>query len=269
MDLIVRNVRLAERPADGPVDVGVAAGRIVAIAPGLEAPTPREHDSPKAAEIYDAGGRLACAGLVETHIHLDKSRIIDRCPPPAGRAVNPVAAVAPLKAGFTGADVHRRAERTSKECLMNGATRMRTQVEVDPAVGLRGFEAVRALAADYAWAIDAAIARMLCDADKPIGGAAETAGLRTRCRQPGRYRRHRRRNAGRGGRRDPPAAGRLQTRPPHRHPPPAGAGAAGQSHPPLGKRASLTALRYLPDPKSSVLNNHDHALFQQIRRCSA
>jgi cytosine deaminase len=144
MDLIVRNARLAERPEDGPVDIGVAQGRIVAIAPGLDA----------AAEIHDAGGRLACAGLVETHIHLDKSRIIDRCAPPAGRRVNPVTAVAPLKADFTVADIYRRAEETLRECLVNGATRMRTQVEVDPAVGLRGVEAVRALAADYAWAID-------------------------------------------------------------------------------------------------------------------
>src|SRR5207244_13336090 len=31
---------------------------------------------------------------------------------------------------------------------------MRTQVEIDPAVGLRGFEAVRSLIADYRWAID-------------------------------------------------------------------------------------------------------------------
>jgi cytosine deaminase len=144
MDLIVRDARLAERPKDGPVDIGIAQGRIVAIAPGLEAE----------GEIHDAGGRLACAGLVETHIHLDKSRIIDRVPPPAGRRVNPVAAIAPLKADFTVEDIYRRAEETLRDCLLNGATRMRTQVEVDPAVGLRGFQAVRALAADYAWAID-------------------------------------------------------------------------------------------------------------------
>src|SRR5579884_2742924 len=133
MDLIVRNVRLAERPEDGPLDISVAAGRIVAIAPGLAAE----------AEIYDAGGRLACAGLVESHIHLDKSRVIDRVPPPAGRRVNPVMALAPLRADFTGADIHRRAERTLREGLVNGATRMRTQVEGEPALGLRGFEAVR------------------------------------------------------------------------------------------------------------------------------
>jgi len=33
-------------------------------------------------ETYDAGGRLVCAGLIESHIHLDKSRIADRCPLP-------------------------------------------------------------------------------------------------------------------------------------------------------------------------------------------
>ncbi len=144
MDLVVRNARLIDRLADSPLDIGIADGRIAAIGKELG----------DAAEIYDAGGRLACAGLIETHIHLDKSRIIDRVAPPAGRRVNPVTAVAPLKPAMTVEDVHRRAEATLRECLVNGTTRMRTQVEIDPAIGLRGFDAIRALAADYRWAID-------------------------------------------------------------------------------------------------------------------
>jgi len=149
MDLIVKNARLADRPAEGPIDIAVADGRIAAIGHGLEA----------AAETYDAGGRLVCAGLIETHIHLDKSRIIGRCPPPpsgraGGRRVNPVTLTAPLKKDFTVEDVRSRAEATLRECLVNGATRMRTQVEIDPAIGLRGYEAVHSLIADYAWAID-------------------------------------------------------------------------------------------------------------------
>jgi len=63
-----------DRPAEGGLDIAVADGRIVAIGKELG----------DAAEVYDAGGRLICAGLIETHIHLDKSRIIDRCPPPTG-----------------------------------------------------------------------------------------------------------------------------------------------------------------------------------------
>jgi cytosine/creatinine deaminase len=50
--------------------------------------------------------------------------------------------------------VRQRAETTLRECLVNGTTRMRTQLEVDPAVGLRSYEAVTGLAADYKWAID-------------------------------------------------------------------------------------------------------------------
>ena len=144
MDLIVRNVRLADRPSAEPVDIGVADGKIVAIKRGLTG----------AAEAYDAGGRLGCAGLIETHIHLDKSRIIDRCPPEAKRDISPMRQVAAMKPGFTVEYVRLRAERTLVECILNGTTRMRAQVEVDPAIGMRGFEAVQSLIADYKWAID-------------------------------------------------------------------------------------------------------------------
>src|SRR6202035_3118569 len=143
-DLILRNVRLAHRPEAGAVDIGVAGGKIVAIEKGLAAE----------AEIYDAGGRVACGGLIETHIHLDKSRIIDRAPPETGRKISPMKQVAALKSGFTVEDVRARAERTLTECILNGATRMRTQVEVDPAIGLRGFEGVQSPVAAYRWAID-------------------------------------------------------------------------------------------------------------------
>jgi cytosine/creatinine deaminase len=144
MDLVIRNARLSTRPAGGLVDIGVENGRIAAIAPGLAADG-KEHD---------AAGGIVCAGLIETHIHLDKSRIIDRCPPEETREVSPVKSVAPMKPGFTVEDVHARAARTLEECILHGATRMRTQVEVDPGIGMRGFEAVSALIGEYKWAID-------------------------------------------------------------------------------------------------------------------
>jgi cytosine deaminase len=143
MDLLIKNIRPVAAP-DLPVDIAVADGKIAAIGGGFAG----------ADEVYDGGGRLACAGLIETHIHLDKSRIIDRCPLPEGRRVNPVSTVAPIKPAMTVEDIYARAEKTLRECLVNGATRMRTQVEIDPAMGLRGFEAIRALADAYKWAID-------------------------------------------------------------------------------------------------------------------
>jgi cytosine deaminase len=143
MDLIVKNARPVIAP-DTLVDIGISDGRIVAVAPDL----------PGEGETYDAGGRLVCGGLIETHVHLDKSRIIDRCGPVEGRRVNPVTLTAPLKKDFTVEDVYARAERTLCEGLVNGTTRMRTQVEIDPGIGLRGFDAIRALADAYRWAID-------------------------------------------------------------------------------------------------------------------
>ncbi|HEY2185814.1 MAG TPA: amidohydrolase family protein [Xanthobacteraceae bacterium] len=144
MDLIVRNARLSVRPGGEPVDIGVEGGRIVAIEPRIAAD----------AKVYDAQGCLACPGLIETHIHLDKSRIIDRCAPQERNRLSPVTGVKPLKKGMSIEDVRARAERTLQECIKHGTTRMRTQVEVDPGIGMRGFEGVQSLIADYKRAID-------------------------------------------------------------------------------------------------------------------
>ncbi len=143
MDLIVRNTRLAcDTP---PVDIGVAAGRIVAIGPNLHA---------EAREVFDAGGCLACAGLCETHIHLEKSRIMAQCAAEDGRAANAMARVSAAKLAMRPEDIAARARATLERCIENGTTRMRAQVEVDAKIGLRGYEAVKQLARDYAWAID-------------------------------------------------------------------------------------------------------------------
>ena len=148
MDLILRNARIAGAAAPGLVDIGVENGRIAAVAPNLAAE----------GGIYDAAGRLVCAGFVETHIHLDKSRIIDRCAPEQGRDAQPVPRVAAVKHTFTVEDVYQRARKTLESAISHGTTRMRTHVEVDPGVGLRGFEGVQKLIYEYRWAIDLEIA---------------------------------------------------------------------------------------------------------------
>src|SRR5919202_5001075 len=99
MDLIVRGAQLADRPRGELVDIGVEAGRIVAVAPRLDAET----------RIHEAAGRLTCAGLIETHIHLDKSRLLERCPAEPGRIINPVRYVEPFKKDISEEDIYRRA----------------------------------------------------------------------------------------------------------------------------------------------------------------
>jgi len=147
MDLIIRNAQLVDQPAGTLRDIGIQGGKIVAIEPSLNAD----------AQTFDAGGRLACAGLIETHIHLDKGRLNDVLPPEIpenGRKIAPVPYARKFKPQITEEDVRRRAEQTLRQCLIHGTTRIRSHVEVDPWMELRGFNAVASLIADYRWAVD-------------------------------------------------------------------------------------------------------------------
>ena len=143
LDLILRQGRLTgSDPAL--VDIGVSAGRIVDIAARIDADAAEEQ----------LDGRLVIAGFVETHIHLDKSCILERCNCERGTLGEAIETVAAAKRAFTEADIHARAQRTLEKAIIQGTTRMRTHVEADPRVGLNGFHAVRALKRDYAWALD-------------------------------------------------------------------------------------------------------------------
>ncbi|MGD9536221.1 MAG: amidohydrolase family protein [Alphaproteobacteria bacterium] len=143
MDLILRNARIADR-GDGPLDIGIAGGRIAAIAPRIEAE----------AQEVELGGRLVAPGLIETHIHLDKACILDRCRAETGDLDEAIAEVAAAKRRFTAEDVARRASRVIEKCITNGTTHMRTHLELDPGIGMRGFEGVFPLIETYRWAID-------------------------------------------------------------------------------------------------------------------
>ncbi len=145
MDLILRNARI-----DGSTDlrdIGIAEGRIVAIEAGLAAE----------GETLDLGGRLVTPGFIETHIHLDKSCILDRCRSEKGDLEEAIEQVALAKKAFTPDDVYARGARTLTKAILNGTTHMRTHLEVDPGIGLRGFEGVKRLVEDFRWAIDVEI----------------------------------------------------------------------------------------------------------------
>ena len=143
LDLILRNARIGG-PEAATVDIAIAAGRIVDIASNIAADAAEE----------DIDGRLVVAGFVETHIHLDKSCILDRCTSRDGTLAEAIAEVAAAKRAFSEDDIYQRARRTLERAILQGTMRMRTHVEVDPRVGLKGFVAIRRLKQDYAWAID-------------------------------------------------------------------------------------------------------------------
>ena len=141
-DLILRNARLAG--SGDPADIAIAGGSIAAIG----------HSLPGEGESLDIAGCLVTAGLIESHIHLDKSRILDRCTAAPDRGRDHMQRVSAVKPGFTREDVYERARTTLEQCLLHGTMHMRTHVEVDPNVGLCGFEALQQLREDYRWAID-------------------------------------------------------------------------------------------------------------------
>jgi cytosine deaminase len=141
-DLIFRNALL--RSAAAPVDIGVKAGRIAAIEPKLAC---------DAVEI-DLAGHLALPGFVDSHIHLDKACLLGRCGHDHGNLGDAIRAVSAMKRDFTVEDIHARGARVIERAILSGTTRMRTHVEIDPRIGLRGFQAVKALKRDYAFALD-------------------------------------------------------------------------------------------------------------------
>lgn len=145
LDLVIRNARLPTAVDGRLVDIGIADGRIAAIEPRISTEAPG----------HDAEGCLTCAGLIETHIHLDKSRIAHRCSPEPSRSQpNHMQRVQAVKDGFTTEDIYTRAKATLEDCLKHGATRIRTHAEIDAPVGVKGVEALLQLAKDYAWAVD-------------------------------------------------------------------------------------------------------------------
>ena len=142
MDLVIDGAVLAD--GTGPVDVGVAGGHIVAIAQHVAADCQR----------IPAEGCLLVPGLVETHFHLDKTCIMDRCTAREGTVAEAVRLTSAAKRGFTPEDVYARGRQVLERAVAWGTMHMRTHVEADPGIGMTGFEGVQALVRDFAWAMD-------------------------------------------------------------------------------------------------------------------
>ena len=144
MDTIIRNARTQDGTDTPTLDIGIDHGRIAAIEPALAAE----------GEEIDAEGRLVTSGFIETHLHLDKSCILDRCNSQKGDLTEAIAEVAKAKKEFTSEDVYQRAKKTLEKCILNGTTHMRTHLEIDPVIGLRSLEGILPLVDEYKWAID-------------------------------------------------------------------------------------------------------------------
>jgi cytosine deaminase len=141
-DLLLQDCRLPDGTA---TDLGCRDGRIAAI--GKLSGRPAER-------TLRCEGRAVTPGLVESHIHLDKALLSERAPSVEGTLAEAIRVVGAAKREFTVEDIRARARAVLDMAVQHGTTAMRSHVEVDPIVGLKGVEALLPLKAEYAPALD-------------------------------------------------------------------------------------------------------------------
>jgi cytosine/creatinine deaminase len=141
-ELLLRKVTL---PDGRLADVGTRGGKIAAIGSLTEHPARR---------TVEGGSRVLTPGLVDAHIHLDKALLSERAPSIEGTVAEALQVTAAAKRGFTVDDISARARRVLDAAIRAGTTAMRSHVEIDPIVGLKGLDALLALKREYAPAID-------------------------------------------------------------------------------------------------------------------
>jgi cytosine deaminase len=107
-----------------------------------------------ARRVVDCAGRAVTPGLVEAHIHLDKALLSGRAPSVEGNLAEAIRVTGLAKRAFTVEDIRARARAVLEMALGHGTTAMRSHVEVDPIVELRGLEALLPLRDEYRPALD-------------------------------------------------------------------------------------------------------------------
>ena len=142
-------IRAARSPADDrPIDVRVEDGRITALGSRLTAPpgTP----------VLEAAGRLLIPGLVDSHLHLDKTLMGEPWVPlPAARDLaGRIAAQDRVLGDPARRPTAERAAALVRSALGFGTTALRSHVDVTPEIGLRGVEALLRVREQFAGLVD-------------------------------------------------------------------------------------------------------------------
>jgi len=141
-DVILRGCRF---PDGSVADLGCRDGRIAEVGALAGRPAHR---------TVECGGLAITPGLVEAHIHLDKALLSERAPSVEGTLAEAIRVTGEAKRHFTVEDIRARACAVLDMAVRHGTTAMRSHVEVDPIVGLKGLEALAPLKTEYAPALD-------------------------------------------------------------------------------------------------------------------
>lgn len=141
-DLLLCGGRLADGSA---ADVGCRDGVIAEVG---------DLAGRAAHRVVECEGRAVTPGLVDAHVHLDKALLSARAPGVRGTLEEAIRVTGEAKRRFTVEDIRARARAVLDMAVRHGTTAMRSHVEVDPIVELKGLEALRPLRDEYRPAID-------------------------------------------------------------------------------------------------------------------
>lgn len=146
------------------VDLVLDGGNIVAL------DTDSSH---RGRETWDLGGSVVLPGLVDAHVHLDKT--YTSAPNRSGTLQEAIAVWREEKPRLTFESYLGRARRAVRAALLNGTTAMRTHVDIDASSDFTALEALLELRDRVKEVIDLQVVAL----GNPGVNAAETAALRT------------------------------------------------------------------------------------------
>lgn len=136
LDLLIKQANLKGELKD----IAVIDNKIYAI---------KDHiDLPATSLIY-ANGRVVIPGFVDCHTHLDKSMLNLKSDYFDGTGPEKGELTLARKKDFTVDDITERAEFVIKRAIKTGTLAIRTNVDVDSSVGLKGIEALIKLREKY------------------------------------------------------------------------------------------------------------------------
>ncbi|MBI3960354.1 MAG: amidohydrolase family protein [Chloroflexi bacterium] len=159
MEWLLTNARLVDRAE--PVDIAIADGRIARIGPVIPGP---------AAQRWDLEGQVVLPGLVDPHVHLDKTYLNSGgfFPNRSGTLLEAIHIWRAVKRQRSGADVQSAVRRALRAAIANGVTAMRSHVDTEEPADLETLAAILEVREEFRHAIDLQIVALGFAGTSPV-----------------------------------------------------------------------------------------------------
>jgi cytosine deaminase len=162
-------LRHATRADGSTVDVRLSGAFIGEVAPAL-APAAGE-------DVLDLDGFVLLPAPAEPHAHLDKALTADRVANPAGDLLGAIVAWRAFRTSLSVDDIAGRAETAARLLATNGATAIRTHVDVAADIGTAGIEALVKVREAVAEVVDLQIVALVSAPTTGSAGAGNRSAL--------------------------------------------------------------------------------------------